>query len=184
METKAIILKKQNTNEYDQLVTCYTQEFGRMTAIAKSILKNSSIQAMHLDLFNLVEFDLVNGNGFPIITGAQAEHTYPEMKSSIRSISAVFVIGEYIDKLAPDYYKDDILWDFIGRTLQQLNFTTVNPRDILIKSQKELLQILGYHYPDSGRQPTFASLNTVFEEAANRQFKAVNFFYLVNPVLK
>ena len=61
MKTRAIVLKKQNTNEYDQLVTCYTEEFGKLTAIAKSVLKPSSIQAMHLDLFNLVDFELVSG---------------------------------------------------------------------------------------------------------------------------
>ena len=57
MVTKAIIIKKQNTNEYDQWVTCYTEEFGKLKTVAKSILKPSSIQALHLDVFNLVEFE-------------------------------------------------------------------------------------------------------------------------------
>src|SRR3989344_6781387 len=62
MLTLAIIIKKQNTNEYDQLISCYTKELGKITAIAKSILKHSSVQAMHLDVLNLVEFDLVGGS--------------------------------------------------------------------------------------------------------------------------
>ena len=80
MRTKAIIIKKQMTKEYDQLITCYSQEWGKLTAIAKSSLKESSIQGMHLDVLNLVDFDLINGRATPIITGAQSENTFSHIR--------------------------------------------------------------------------------------------------------
>ena len=102
MRNKAIIIKKQNTNEYDQFVTCYTQEFGKLTAIAKSVLKPSSIQAMHLDTLNLVEFELINGKAMPIIAGAQSENSYRDMKNSIPSLAVAHFFSEIIYKIVPE----------------------------------------------------------------------------------
>lgn len=183
MKTKAIIFKKQNANEYDQLVTCYTQEFGKMTAIAKSVLKPSSIQAMHLDTFNLVEFELVSGNGFPIITGAQAENTYLKLKSSIKNISAMFVIGDYIDKIVFDYSRDDELWGLLTDVLKKLDSDKEDAVNILKDNQEKLLQILGY-YPEIKKQATVLDLNYAFEQIAGRQLKAISFFHQTQFMLK
>ena len=106
MRTKAIIIKKQNTNEYDQFVTCYTQEFGKLTAIAKSVLKHGSIQAMHLDVFNLVDFELVQGRSLPIIAGAQSENSLGILRAqSVFGGCAFF--SEIIDKMVPELEKDE-----------------------------------------------------------------------------
>ena len=149
MQTRAIILKKQNTNEYDQLVTCYTEEFGKVTAIAKSVLKPSSVQAMHLDLFNLVEFDLVSGRGMPIVTGAQAEQTYSGLKNNLLNLAVAYFFTETIDKMAFEYQRDNELWNFLIPLFQNLNrqdlFKQVLPVSAYLKTkQLEFLSILGY----------------------------------------
>ena len=144
MQTRAIILKKQNTNEYDQLVTCYTEEFGKVTAIAKSVLKPSSIQAMHLDLFNLVEFELVSGRGMPIITGAQAEATHTNLKNNLYNLATAYFFAETIDKLAFEYQKDEELWDFLLALIGDLNDSVDNYSNFLKNKQLKFLNILGY----------------------------------------
>ncbi|MDP2909613.1 MAG: DNA repair protein RecO [bacterium] len=143
MRTKAIIIKKQNTNEYDQFVTCYTQEFGKLTAIAKSILKHSSIQAMHLDVLNLVEFELINGKAMPIIAGAQSENSYRDLKNSIPSLAVAHFFSEVIDKMVPELDKDEKLWDFMTNLLDKLN--RFEPGlTFLRQKQFTLLGLLGY----------------------------------------
>ncbi|MDP3696749.1 MAG: DNA repair protein RecO [Candidatus Taylorbacteria bacterium] len=143
MRTKAIILKKQNTNEYDQLITCYTEEFGKLTAVAKSVLKPSSIQAMHLDIFNLVDFELINGRGMPIIVGAQAEAVHSNLKSNLPCLAVAYFFAEVIDKVAFDYQKDGEIWNFLISLLDKLNYNSVQSRYLRDK-QVEFLNILGY----------------------------------------
>src|SRR3989339_615273 len=99
MRTRAIVIKKQNTNEYDQLVTCYTEELGKVMAIAKSILKKTSLQSMHLDVLNLVEFDLIEGRAWPTIASAQSEDAYLPIKDSIRKFSVASFFLDVIDKI-------------------------------------------------------------------------------------
>src|SRR3989338_7943249 len=143
MLIKAIIIKKQNTNEFDQFVTCYTQELGKLTAIAKSILKHSSIQAMHLDTLNLVEFELINGKAMPIIAGAQSENSYRDLKSSIPSLAVGHFFSEVIDKMVPEMEKDENLWNFLTDLLDKLN--RFEPSlTFLRQKQFTLLGLLGY----------------------------------------
>src|SRR3989344_1166120 len=159
MLTLAIIIKKQNTNEYDQLISCYTKELGKITAIAKSILKHSSVQAMHLDVLNLVEFDLVGGSvghrpwrgpaesggwRMPIITGAQCAKPYLRIKSSLSSFAAASFFMEVLDKIIFVGEKDEDLWKFITETLEKLDSNSANLLSVFRNSQAELLKRLGY----------------------------------------
>lgn len=148
MTTKAIILKKQNTNEYDQLVTCYTEDFGKLTAIAKSILKPNSIQALHLDTFNLAEFELINGRGMPIITGAQTADSYLGIKSSIIKTAVAYFFIEVLDKMVLDNDKDEKLWSFLLSFLGELDGNNSNPMTLFRQGQARLLGILGY-FPET-----------------------------------
>lgn len=144
MRTKAIILKKQNTGEYDQLVTCFTEEFGKITAVAKSILKPSSIQSMHLDIFNLVDFELVNSRSVPIITGANTESAFPNLKNDLSCSATAFFFTETADRFFFEYQRDDELWDFFNRLLGELDSGPAHTKDFLKAKQLEFLDILGY----------------------------------------
>ncbi|GEM_PF-2217759 len=147
MKTKALILKKQNANEYDQLVTCYTQELGKITAIAKSILKPSSIQAMHLDTLNLVEFELVSGNHAPIITGAQVENSFLGIKDSVKALAVAFVLAEYVEKTTFEDLKDEALWNFLIGAFKRLDSNPADYLHVLRNSQSMMLDVAGY-YPN------------------------------------
>ena len=144
MITKAIILKKQNTNEYDQWVTCYTEDFGKLKTVAKSILKPSSIQSLHLDIFNLAEFELINGRGMPIITGAQLVNSYMGIKSSLVKTSVAYFFTEAMDKMVFDSDKDENLWSFLISFFRELDKEGSDPMILFRQGQSRLLDILGY----------------------------------------
>lgn len=184
MRTRAIVIKKQSTNEYDQFVTCYTQEFGKVAAIAKSILKPTSIQAMHLDVLNLVEFELINGRAMPIIAGAQSENSYRDLKSSIPSLAVAFFFSEVIDKMVPELEKDEKLWSFMIDLLEKLN--RFEPSlTFLRQKQFTLLGLLGYS-PEIAvaasfdvNHPGFTPLDDAFEYNAGFRLKSLKFLHSV-----
>ena len=149
MTTRAIVLKKQNTNEYDQWVTCYTEEFGKLKTVAKSILKPISVQALHLDIFNLVEFELINGRGLPIVTGAQVIDPFRGIKNSLVKTAVAYFFAEAIDKMVFENDKDEQLWSFLVSFLGELNKDEINPVKLLRQGQSRLLDVLGY-LPETG----------------------------------
>ncbi len=148
MRTKAIIIKKQNTNEYDQLVICYTEEFGKLTAVARSVLKKDSIQAMHLDVLNMVNFELVNGRAIPIITSAQLENGYHHLKSNLASLALAYFFIEIIDKLVFDNEKDVVFWQFLADLIGDLDRKAATGGHELSSffrnKQQEFLTVMGY----------------------------------------
>jgi len=145
MRTRAIVIKKQNTNEYDQLVTCYTEELGKVMAIAKSILKKTSLQSMHLDVLNLVEFDLIEGRAWPIIASAQSEDTYLPIKNSIKKFNIASFFLDVIDKIILENERDTSMWSFLISNFKELK--EAKEEDILNifrKRQVGFLDISGY----------------------------------------
>jgi len=148
MRIRAIVLKKQNTNEYDQLVTFYSQERGKLVAIAKSILKKTSLQSMHLDNLNLVDFELINGRAIPIVASAQSENVFRNIKSSILSLAVANFFVDVFDKLVFENEKDEKLWKFLEELLCDLNNKSNYDRIKIIgyfrEKQLQLLQTLGY----------------------------------------
>jgi len=169
MRTRAIIIKKQPTNEYDELITCYTQEFGKLTAAAKSVLKGSSVQAMHLDNLNLVDFELINGRSFPIIAAAQAERSFVNLKSNICLLATAQFFADVVDKMVFDLQKDEALWDFMVDVLEKLD-SKVGPETALTflrQQQFYMLKVMGYP-PE-----------TPFEHIAGQKLKSLDFIYSV-----
>lgn len=176
MRTKAIIIKKQNINEYDQLVSCYTEEHGKLTAIAKSILKRSSLQAMHLDVLNLVDFELINGRAMPIIASAQAEDIYANIKNSLASLAVASFFMEVFDKFVFENQKDAKLWSFLFGLLEELDCPLVRHGEFLKEKQAEFLGVLGYS--EKG-YPLYASLDAVFESLVGQKLYSLDFVHSV-----
>lgn len=145
---KAVIIKKIPIREYNELVVCYTQEAGKQAYQAKSILRPTSKQAGHLDVLNLVDFNLVLGNGHPIITSAYCLDAFSLLKSSLGATSVAFFILELFDKAVLEGQSDDKLWDFMGSRLSRLNelasLDNINWQNELAQVRKSAMETMGY----------------------------------------
>ncbi|MEK7506579.1 MAG: DNA repair protein RecO [Patescibacteria group bacterium] len=148
MRTQAVILKKIPVKEYDALVVCYTDIAGKQTYQAKSVLKPTSVQSGHLDLFNLVDFALIEGNGHAIITGAHSLRAYSRLKNNLAALAAAYFLLECFDKLIFAGEPDQKLWRFLTARLEFYDQVAENAAadwSLIIKSTKtELLKTLGY----------------------------------------
>ncbi len=145
MRTKAIIIKKTPANEFDQLISMYSEDFGTLRAIARGIYRPTSIQSMHLETLNLVEFELVNGRALPIIASAQMIDQFPGIKSSLRKLAAVQFFTEVVDKISFENEKDPKLWEFLKKILADINSSADNQLVAKFRAyQTRFLDVLGY----------------------------------------
>ncbi|KKT28168.1 MAG: repair protein RecO protein [Candidatus Yanofskybacteria bacterium GW2011_GWA2_44_10] len=145
--TKAIIVKKQHTNENDQILTCYTEEFGKITAIAKSVLKRTSLQSMHLDIFNLVDFELIDSKNMPIIASTHTESAFPNLKKSMPAIEAAGYFAREIDQTMFENERDDKMWSFLVKVftgLDQNASDRTRLNDFFSQNREELIRVSGY----------------------------------------
>ena len=180
MQTKAIILRKQPSREYDQLVTCYSQELGKFTAVAKSSLKMGSIQGRHLDTLNLVDFDLINGRATSIIAGAHCERSFRTIKTSLPHLAAASFFLEVVNRIAYDHQADEKLWAFLINTLNDLEQLSEHELLSLFRQkQRDFLIVLGYGSQLAAVVDNANELDGYFEYTFGVRLSSLPFLYHV-----
>ena len=181
MKITAIVIKRVPTNEYDQIVHLYTKEHGKMQAIAKSSLKANSKQAMHLGEGNLIECELISGNGYPIITGAQALSCFLSIRSSLPKTAVMFFFLEVLDKVVFDHEHDRELWEFLFNSLNKLSEDDSPTLNFFRSSQEELLNVLGYAGVEKEKKNGRSSLDFFLERLAQKHIYSLDFLFRVCP---
>jgi DNA repair protein RecO len=174
MHIEALVVTKAIVREHDQLVTLYARELGKTTAVAKSILKGHSTQALALDNGNLIRCELVPGRGTPIITGAQSIACFSSAKSSpVRWAAAQFFL-QVVDAMVYDHQEDAALFECLRSTLAELDGASDDQvLSVFRRRQAELLGVLGYGaVPDTGR-----ALDDAYERIAQRHLATLTLFY-------
>lgn len=172
MLIEAIVIKRVPVREYDQLVTLYSRELGKISAVAKSALKPHSVQALQLDAGNTIHCELVDGRGGPIITGAQAFRCISSAKSSGLRWAATQFFLQVIDAVVYDHQQDQALFTCLSDTLSALDTAQADSvLSVYRERQRELLEILGYGRPDR------AELDNTYERIAQRRLQSLELIY-------
>ena len=178
MRTKAIVIRKTPANEYDQVVTLYSEDYGTMRAMARGVYRPTSVQSMHLELLNAVEFEVIHGKSMPIISSAVMSRQHRDVKDSLPKLAAVQFFAEVLDKIAFENEKDVHLWEFLNTML--VDFDAVSSDDILPlfrKHQAEFLKVLGY--APQVETADKADLDKLFEHIVGRKISSLSFLYQV-----
>src|SRR5210317_2261042 len=82
----AIVLKHQDYGEADRILTLYTREQGKLRALAKGVRKVHSRKSGHLEPFTLVSLQLAHGRSWPIVSQAEAQNIYDNLKKDLETI--------------------------------------------------------------------------------------------------
>ncbi len=116
-----IILKKQQLSEADELVTFYTQEAGKVRAVAKSSkLPKSKLQSQLQPMF-LCRLAVVGSGSLPTIIRVQAEQSFARIQNDPDRVRFWFVAAELVLKATADEEKNDLLFVAIEQFLHFLD---------------------------------------------------------------
>jgi len=101
IKTKAIILKKQNYSDTSLIVSLYTEEEGRLSAIAKGARKSKSNVGTVLDPLNLVDIILYykKNREVQLISSADLISNYTAVKGDLCKLKYAYSSIELIQNL-------------------------------------------------------------------------------------
>jgi DNA repair protein RecO (recombination protein O) len=134
LNTKGLILRKQNRGENDYYLTIHSPDLGKINAVSKSSRKILSHQSSHLDVMNISSLQLYNLNDNYIITQCQTEKSYLKIKENYqKSIYAQIVLEIFQKCIAGD---DDSqgLFQLLTKTLDQIE--TGNNEELYLEEFK------------------------------------------------
>lgn len=125
---EGIIIKKTDSGESDRIVSVYTKELGRSEFLVKGGRKILAKIAPHLELFNYVKINYVQGKNLKIITGAEVLNSFPALRKDLDKILIIYNIINLFNKFITGQAADLNLFNLLFKSLSNLNNNVlVNP---------------------------------------------------------
>lgn len=143
---KAVVLDSQPQREHDAMVVLFTREIGKVYANAKGIKKIGAKHAMAVQPFQVVEVDMVRGNGGWRLIGSQAldrslvlEAPF-EVRAAYGRVVRVVLDITPIEQVESGLY--DLLWSMATRSIPVQ--TSSSLRVMEAKLLARVLETLGW----------------------------------------
>lgn len=142
-KTRGIIIKRSNMGEADRILTIYTDKLGKIRVVAKGIRKIKSKLAGSLELFCLTNFVIAEGRNLDIVTAAEIEKCFFDLRNNLPKTQKAFYLGELVEKLTEDNDPNEEIYNLLDAVLENIN---TDQSDILISFfEFNLLTEIGYH---------------------------------------
>ena len=115
---KGIILRKLDCRENDRLFVIYTDELGKIEAVAKGVRKIKSKMAGHLELFSIVNLMVAPGKNYYQIAGAERAKNFLNIKSDlVKTVLASFCL-EVVDIFTKPEHADLKIYELLHGMLE------------------------------------------------------------------
>ncbi len=92
----AIVLSRKNIREFDQTVSLYTREMGKIEVLAKGIKKIVSKNSSNLEVLSVVDVEVIQGKGIDYLGRVQPIKFFKNIYSDLDKIS----LASYVVKIA------------------------------------------------------------------------------------
>lgn len=143
LSTQCVVLARRNFGEADRLLTIYTKDFGKLTAIAKGIRRPTSRKSGHLEPGTWCKIFIAKGKNIDILTEVEVQKAYGIENFSQGKAVKIFHLLELVDHLTVQNQKNTQVYSLLVNFLRLVE----NNKDFnLISSvfKIKLLKILGF----------------------------------------
>jgi len=143
--TPAIMLRRIDFGDYDLIVTFYTFDRGKVTAIAKAAKKSKKRFAGILELFSLlnIAYTSSRGGSLPVLQEASLISSYYKIRVDIKKTAYASYWAELINSWAEDNEKNAQLFILFKKLLFELDLGRVSDETLSIVFQIRFLKLAG-----------------------------------------
>lgn len=115
---QGIVLKRRDYREYDRIVTIFTDEYGKIDAIARGVRKPLSKLAGHLEPLSFSSFMFATGRVFDVLASSVKLSSYRIPQSDVLSFALATYFFEAVDQLTRPRQPDAPLFQLQVRFLE------------------------------------------------------------------
>ncbi len=139
----AIIIRHKDWGEADRLLTLYTQQKGKLRAIAKGVRKLTSRKSGHLEPFTRAKLQIARGKDFWIVTQAETLTPNSRLQEELTALGYASYICELVDRFSLEDEQNQALFKLLHETMLRLG--EGNEQQLAIRYfEVHLLNLLGY----------------------------------------
>ena len=151
--TIGIVLKRVNVGETDRIVNILTQEFGKITVVAKGVRKMASTKRAFLEPGNIIQAYLIKTKSLPLLTQAKLIADCSKMEQSLQAFRQLTQLLEIYEKLFVEVeIESDIYASLLSLRKQIIlgKAPAIKVRDIL----GEVIVKMGFQQPTESKYRT------------------------------
>jgi DNA repair protein RecO (recombination protein O) len=146
-KTEAIVLKRTNLGEADNIITFYTPNLGKLRAVAKGVRRPKSKLGGHLDLLTQSALLLAQGQNLDVITQSQTIESFLPLKSNLWRTSCAIYVAELADQFTAEQVENYPIYRLLQTTLLWLceAQSEIHSSELVLRYfELQLLSHLGY----------------------------------------
>jgi len=152
VKTHAMVIRRARLREADRVITLFTRELGKVSAMAKGVRKANARLAGHLELLTYTDITLARGKNLDTIIGSQTLSPHLAIRNSLERTAYAMYLAELVYHFAPEEQANEPLFDLLIETMESLG-ETPNPELLVRYFELNLLKNLGYR-PELRRCPS------------------------------
>jgi len=138
-----IVLKRISLGEKDRILTIYTRERGKLSAVAKGARRPGSKLAGASEPFTYSKMQLATGKDLDVLTQADIRESFPNVKNTVKSIAYAIYMLELVSSFIDERQPNPDLFDTLLSSMYVLESGT-DPEITSRYFEINLLSILGY----------------------------------------
>jgi DNA repair protein RecO (recombination protein O) len=142
-KTEAMVLKHMNLGEADKILTLYTPNLGKFSAIAKGVRRPKSKMGGHLELLTHCSLMLARGQNLDIITQSETISSFLPLRDDLWRTSLALYAAELVAQFTAERVENYPIYKLLIDTLHRL-CKTDNGDLTLRYFELNLLTYLGY----------------------------------------
>ncbi len=141
-----LVLHRLNLGENDKILTLYTREHGKLSAVAKGARRVTSRISGATELFTQSRLLLATGKSLDIVTQCEIRESFPGLRSDLALLARATYFCELLDRLTleHDATASEDLFDLTVSALYLLQRAAAFPDVIVHSYELHLLATLGY----------------------------------------
>jgi len=119
----AVVLSRRDYREYDQVITLYTRDRGRMDLVARGVKKIISKNTSHLEPFSLIHVESTPGKEYEYITKVHSIDYFTHIRECLeKSLAAQYVVN-ILSRVLQQEESDERIFDLLQNFLFHLENT-------------------------------------------------------------
>ena len=170
---KGIVLKRVNVGETDRIINLLTQEYGKMTCVAKGVRKIKSSKRAFLEPGNLINAFLVQTKSLPILTQATLINDCSTMKQTLSSFRQLSQMLEIFEKLFVEQEIELEVFSTILNLRKKISSSTAS-REFIKNSLTSIITQLGFQHPDNSKYDTISDYVSALSDRKMKSFDYLN----------
>ena len=144
LETEGVVIRQTKYSEADKILTIFTRETGKVSAIAKGSRRPKSPLMGSTEVFCYSEFLMYNGKGLYSVNQGQIIDSFYSLREDIFKLSYATFILELIDSSVLEEEPNEMLFELLVKTLKTLADMDDDYRKLLLAFQIKYISFIGF----------------------------------------